>query len=64
MLEKNILTFDTLNIIMKQQQYRERNFKRYLGLILCLFMAEPNNELLIKKKIINYIQQVLNHFLK
>jgi hypothetical protein len=64
MLEKNILTFDTLNIIMKQQQYRERNFKRYLGLILCLFMTEPNNELLIKKKIINYIQQVLNHFLK
>ncbi|KAK5840227.1 hypothetical protein PVK06_009116 [Gossypium arboreum] len=32
----------------KTQQYREKGFKRYSGLISCLLVAEQNNELLMK----------------
>ncbi|XP_026399533.1 uncharacterized protein LOC113295406 [Papaver somniferum] len=33
---------------MLQQQYRERQFKKYSEIISCLLVAEQNNELLLK----------------
>jgi hypothetical protein len=48
MLKRTFFTFHASNIIL-QQQYRERNFKRYSEQISCLLMDEQNNELLIKK---------------
>ena len=44
-LEKTFTTFHVSNI---QQQYRERCFTKYSGLISCLLVAEQNNELLLK----------------
>jgi len=46
-LKRTFFTFHA-SIIILQQQYRERNFKRYFELISCLLMGEQNNELLIK----------------
>jgi hypothetical protein len=34
--------------LLLQQQYRERDFKKYSELISCLLVAEQNNELLMK----------------
>ena len=34
--------------MLLQQQYRERCFVKYYELITCLFVAEQNNELLLK----------------
>ncbi|KAM6548217.1 hypothetical protein CsatB_019893 [Cannabis sativa] len=47
MLEKTYTTFHASNVLL-QQQYRERNFKKYSELISCLLVAEQNNELLMK----------------
>jgi len=47
MLEKTFSTFHSSNIVL-QQQYRERNFKRYSKLISCILVAKQNNELLMK----------------
>jgi len=47
MLEKTFSTFHSSNIVL-QQQYRERNFKKYSELISCILVAEQNNELLMK----------------
>jgi hypothetical protein len=47
MLERAFSTFHPTNMLL-QQQYRERNFKRYSELISCLLVAEQNNELLLK----------------
>jgi hypothetical protein len=48
MLEKTVCTFHVSNIVL-QQQYKERNFKRYSELISCLLVAKQNNKLLMKK---------------
>ena len=47
MLEKIFSIFHALNLLM-QQQYRERRFTKYSELISCLFVAEQNNEFLMK----------------
>jgi hypothetical protein len=47
MLEKIFFTFYASNLLL-QQQYRERDFKKYSELISCLLVAEQNNELLVK----------------
>jgi hypothetical protein len=47
MLERTFSTFHPSNMLL-QQQYRERNFKKYSELISCLLVAEQNNELLLK----------------
>ena len=47
MLEKTFTTFYASNVLL-QQQYRERRFTEYSQLILCLLVAEQNNELLMK----------------
>jgi hypothetical protein len=47
MLEKIFSTFHASNLLI-QQQYRERDFKKYSELISCLLVAEQNNELLMK----------------
>ena len=47
MLEKTFSTFHASNLLL-QQQYREKGFKEYSGLISCLLLAEKNNELLMK----------------
>ncbi|KAH1064840.1 hypothetical protein J1N35_029827 [Gossypium stocksii] len=47
LLEKIFSTFHATNVLL-QQQYREKGFKRYSELILCLLVAEQNNELLMK----------------
>ena len=47
MLEKTYTTFHASNMLM-QQQYRERHFTKDSELIACLFVAEQNNELLLK----------------
>ena len=47
LLEKAFSTFDASNMVL-QQQYHERNFKRYSDLISCMLAAEQNNELLMK----------------
>ncbi|KAI3467739.1 hypothetical protein Pfo_024402 [Paulownia fortunei] len=47
MLEKIFSTFYVSNMLL-QQQYRERGFKKYSKLILCLLVVEQNNELLMK----------------
>jgi hypothetical protein len=46
-LEKIFSAFHALNLLL-QQQYRERDFKKYSELISCLLIAEQNNELLMK----------------
>ncbi|KAI3444975.1 hypothetical protein Pfo_001640 [Paulownia fortunei] len=47
MLKKTFSTFYASNMLL-QQQYRERDFKKYSELISCLLVAEQNNELFIK----------------
>ncbi|XP_073123889.1 uncharacterized protein [Henckelia pumila] len=47
LLKKTYSTFHAFNVVL-QQQYREKGFKRYSDLILCLLVAEQNNELLMK----------------
>ncbi|XP_071913907.1 uncharacterized protein [Coffea arabica] len=47
MLEKTFSTFHVSNMLL-QQQYREKGFKKYSELIVCLLLAEQNNELLLK----------------
>ncbi|XP_044492781.1 uncharacterized protein LOC123216441 [Mangifera indica] len=47
MLEKTFSTFHPSNMLL-QQQYRERNFKKYSELISCLLVAEQSNELLLR----------------
>ncbi|XP_048431497.1 uncharacterized protein LOC125473137 [Pyrus x bretschneideri] len=47
MLEKIFSTFHASNVLL-QQQYRERGFTEYNQLIFVLFVAEQNNELLMK----------------
>ena len=47
MLEKTFTTFHASNLLL-QQQYREKGFKKYSELIVCLLLAEQNNELLLK----------------
>ncbi|KAL2252562.1 UNVERIFIED_CONTAM: hypothetical protein Sindi_0050900 [Sesamum indicum] len=46
MLEKIFSTFHASNLVL-QQQYRERGFKTYSKLILCMHVAEENNQLLL-----------------
>jgi uncharacterized membrane protein len=47
MLKKIVYTFHVSNIVL-QQQYKERNFKRYSELISCLLVAKQNQKLLMK----------------
>ena len=47
MLENTFSTFHASNLLL-QQQYREKDFKKYSQLISCLLVAEQNNELLMK----------------
>ena len=47
MLERTFSTFHPSNVLL-QQQYRERNFRKYSELISCLLVAEQNNKLLLK----------------
>ncbi|XP_048611433.1 uncharacterized protein LOC106433736 [Brassica napus] len=47
LLDKTFSTFHSTNVLL-QQQYRERGFASYTDLILCLLLAEANNELLMK----------------
>ncbi|XP_026419604.1 uncharacterized protein LOC113315554 [Papaver somniferum] len=47
LLEKTYSTFHASNILL-QQQYRERQFKKYSELISCVLVVEKNNELLLK----------------
>ncbi|XP_074316839.1 uncharacterized protein LOC141653096 [Silene latifolia] len=47
LLEKTYSTFHASNLVL-QQQYRERQFKKYSELISCLLVAEQNNELLMQ----------------
>ncbi|XP_010470578.1 PREDICTED: uncharacterized protein LOC104750479 [Camelina sativa] len=46
LLEKTLSTFSPNNILF-QQQYQEKGFETYVDLILCLLLAEQNNELLL-----------------
>ncbi|KAA3476874.1 hypothetical protein EPI10_010808 [Gossypium australe] len=43
--KKTLSTFHTSNVLL-QQQYCERDFKKYFELISCLLVANQNNELL------------------
>ena len=61
MLEKMFTTFQASNVFL-QQQYRERRFKKYFELLSCLFVAEQNNELLMRNH--QYVQLDLSHSLK
>lgn len=47
MMEKTLSTFHASNITL-QQQYRIRGFRGYFELIANLFIAEENNELLMR----------------
>ncbi|KAK4737199.1 hypothetical protein R3W88_000896 [Solanum pinnatisectum] len=47
MLEKTLTTFHASNMIL-QQQYREKNFKKYSKLISCLLVAGHHNDILMK----------------
>ncbi|XP_009798929.1 uncharacterized protein [Nicotiana sylvestris] len=47
LLEKTLTTFYASNMVL-QQQYREREFKKYSELISCLLVAEQHNTLLLK----------------
>ncbi|XP_013719547.2 uncharacterized protein LOC106423311 [Brassica napus] len=47
MLEKTCTTFHKSNAVL-QQQHRVKGFSTYTDLISCLFLAEANNELLMK----------------
>ena len=47
LLEKTFSTLHASNLLL-QQQYRERRFRKYSELILCLLVIEKNNELLLR----------------
>ncbi|XP_069152910.1 uncharacterized protein [Solanum lycopersicum] len=47
MMEKTFSTFHASNVLL-QQQYREKDFKKYYELISHLLVAEQNNNLLLK----------------
>ncbi|XP_070003212.1 uncharacterized protein [Nicotiana sylvestris] len=47
LLKKTLMTFHASNMVL-QQQYRERDFKKYSELISCLLVAEQHNTLLLK----------------
>jgi hypothetical protein len=47
MLKKKFSIFHASNIVL-QQQYKERNFKRYSKLISWLLMTKKNDEFLMK----------------
>jgi hypothetical protein len=47
MLEKKFFIFHASNIVL-QQQYKERNFKRYSELISWLLITKKNHEFLMK----------------
>ena len=47
MMEKTFSTFHASNVLL-QQQYREKDFKKYSELISHLLVAEQNNDLLLK----------------
>ena len=47
MLEKTFTTFHASDVLL-QQQYREHRFTKYSKLILCLLVAEQNNEFLMR----------------
>ncbi|XP_024004981.1 uncharacterized protein LOC112082113 [Eutrema salsugineum] len=47
MLEKTFSTFHASNVVL-QKQYREKGYTKYSQLISSLFVAEQNNELLMK----------------
>ncbi|XP_026450564.1 uncharacterized protein LOC113350644 [Papaver somniferum] len=47
LLEKTFTTFHASSVVL-QQQYREHRFKKYSELISCMFVAEQNNELLLR----------------
>jgi hypothetical protein len=42
--------------VLLHQQYRKRGFNKYSKLILCLFVVEKNNKLLMK----NYVSQLIS----
>ena len=46
-LKKTFTIFHTSNVFLKQQ-YREHRFTKYSKLILCLLVAEQNNEFLMR----------------
>ncbi|KAM3356049.1 hypothetical protein P3S68_022763 [Capsicum galapagoense] len=46
-MEKTLSTFHALNVLL-QQQYREKDFKKYTELSSHLLVAEQNNDLLMK----------------
>ena len=48
MMEKTFSTFHASNVLL-QQQYREKDFKKYSELISHLLVAEQNNDLIIEK---------------
>ncbi|XP_051151855.1 uncharacterized protein LOC127265882 [Andrographis paniculata] len=47
MMEKTFFIFHASNLLL-QQQYREKGFRTYSDLIVCLLLAEQNNQLLLK----------------
>ncbi|TMW84234.1 hypothetical protein EJD97_025574, partial [Solanum chilense] len=47
MMKKTFSTFHASNVLL-QQQYQEKGFKKYSELISHLFVAEQNNDLLLK----------------
>ena len=47
MLKKTLTSMHKENLVL-MQQYRERRFTKYSELLLCLLVAEQNNELLLK----------------
>ncbi|XP_060187284.1 uncharacterized protein LOC132616707 [Lycium barbarum] len=48
-LEKTFSTFHASNVLL-QQQYRDKGFTKYCDLIAHLFVAEQNNNLLMKNR--------------
>ncbi|XP_074341988.1 uncharacterized protein LOC141679386 [Apium graveolens] len=48
-LEKTYSTFHASNVLL-QQQYREKDFTKYLDLIFYLLVAEQNNKILMKNR--------------
>ncbi|XP_015164254.1 uncharacterized protein [Solanum tuberosum] len=48
MLENTLTTFHASNVILLQQQYREKGFQKYSELISCLLVAEQHNALLMR----------------
>ncbi|KAH1073561.1 hypothetical protein J1N35_025889 [Gossypium stocksii] len=61
LLEKTFSTFHATNVLL-QQQYHEKDFKKYFELISCLLVAKQNNDLLMKT--MEFVSLVLHHSLK